>query len=192
MEDSAGFATIDDIVIVIATFRRRSERAAHQRCIGISRAYTCDRCPFVPGRRGAIGIHAALLQEVPRWRSVRIRALGIAGQRGMQKGRRILPRSGGCFRGSTIAREEVNQMVVNDLFQARHNRVKGGIGSNFGRINDQFFAPDQVCILTEVNHVLEEPAEDIESRRCRMRLRLEWSGSGSSRLYSPGTSDAPG
>jgi hypothetical protein len=41
------------------------------------------------------------------------------------------------FRGSAIAREKLNQVVVDDLFQAGYNRVEGCIGPHFGGIKDE-------------------------------------------------------
>jgi hypothetical protein len=94
-------------------------------------------------RTRTIGIHAALIQEVPRRRSIRVRALGIDGAEACRSAGGFSP----CrsqFRGSAIAREKLNQVVVDDLFQAGYNRVEGCMACTVASKMSSF--PHESCL----------------------------------------------
>jgi hypothetical protein len=92
------------------------------------------------GRAG--GIQAALLQEIPPPEAV---------------SRRLLR----AVRGGGVA-EEGDQMAIHDVAEPGHQGIRGGVAGDPGRVGEDLLPPNQPCLLAEVDHALEEAAEDGE------------------------------
>ncbi len=76
-------------------------------------------------------------------------------------------RGGGILRdrirpvGSSARRpEEVDQVLIDHLLEARHERVEAGVGPDLGRVGEELLPPDETRLLAELDHILEEAAED--------------------------------
>ena len=54
--------------------------------------------------------------------------------------------------------KELPQMLIDG--KARLQGVERGVGLDLGGIEEELFAPDQPCLVAEVNTVLKEPTED--------------------------------
>jgi len=67
------------------------------------------------------------------------------------------------------------------VVKAGHQGIDIGVGPDLGGVDEEFPAPDQPRLLAEVDDPREEAGEDLDAEACRIRVRREWSGNGSSR-----------
>ena len=55
-------------------------------------------------------------------------------------------------------------MILDHFPKPGNDRAVRGVGLDLGRIHQQLLAPDQSGLITQLNHVLEEAAEDRQSQ----------------------------
>ena len=64
--------------------------------------------------------------------------------------------------GGGIVGEEVGDVGLGLVVEARDERVEGGVGLDLGGVEEQLPAPDQAGLLAQVDDLLEEALEDVE------------------------------
>jgi hypothetical protein len=141
VEDDPGSAAVDQVVVLVP------EDAApvphgHGRRVRVGATDLAVREAAVRPRGRAGGIQAALLQEVPPPRAVLRRPLR-------------------AVRGGGVA-EEGDQMAIHDVAEPGHEGIRGGVAGDPGGVGEDLLPPDEARLLAQVDHALEEAAEDGE------------------------------
>ncbi len=81
-------------------------------------------------------------------------------RRSVARGRRSL---GGGGLGDLV-REQIGDMGLRLVIEARDERIEGGVRLDLGGVDEELFAPDQPCLLARIHHLLEEALEDVDAQ----------------------------
>ena len=69
--------------------------------------------------------------------------------------------------------EQISHVRRGVVVEARDEGRDAGVRFDLRRIEVELAAPDQPRFLAQVDDLLEEALEDVDAKRCRMRVRLE-------------------
>ena len=152
MQDNAGFAAIHKVVGLVAQ-DLAAVRQGHRGGIRIGQADLAVGEALVAGRERTIRRKLAVLKHIPSSRLSRLI---------------LLP-------------DELDQVLVHHLLESRHQGIQVGVAGHLGRIGEHLLAPMRPATSQRSTTYSKNRRKTASPRRCRMRVKLEWSGNGSSR-----------
>ena len=170
---------IDDVVVVVA--EADGAPVPHRRGIRIGGADAEVAGAPVAAVGGAVRVEPPLLQQPPRWIARSEHALGGSiGSRTMPEGRSSSSCAVRVVCG-TIVREQIGHVGLGFVVEAGDERRDAGVGLDLGRVEVELPAPDQPASWHRSTTFSKKRWKTSMPSRCRMRVRLEWSGRSSSR-----------
>jgi len=156
-EDDARVSAIDDVMDLVAEPGWSTHTRSHRGGNGIRGAHAEVSNPAV-GMPLDVSLWLSFLGDPVM--AIRVLLLELGRSSRMQWHRRLLTglRLRIALRLITAGGKELPQMVIDG--KARLQGVEGGVGLHFGGVEEELLPPHQPCLVTPVDDVLEEAAED--------------------------------